>query len=82
MTPEEKRIVAKNWVRKIYRELGNTANMTSVDIISAIGPIDQWISDNQASFNTVLPEPFKTTATEAEKTLLFCFVAMKRANLI
>lgn len=41
-----------------------------------------WIADNQASFNTALPEPFKTTATLEQKTLLFCYVAMKRAGLI
>jgi hypothetical protein len=49
---------------------------------AAADATDTWITDNQTSFNTALPEPFKSTATSAQKTLLFCYVAMKRAGLI
>ena len=50
------------------------------DIRSAVNVADQWIEDNQAAFNATLPLPFRTAATAAEKTVLFCAVAAMREN--
>lgn len=52
------------------------------DLSAALNAADQWIEDNQASFNAALPLPFRTTATLTQKTLLFAYVAYRRAGLL
>lgn len=56
--------------------------VTKPDLRAAVDACDQWIEDNQASFNTALPQPFRGAATTAQKTFLFCYVAMRRAGLL
>jgi hypothetical protein len=51
------------------------------DLRSAVNATDQWIEDNAASYNAALPEPFRSEATAAQKTLLFCAVAAMRVSL-
>ncbi|MFG1683515.1 hypothetical protein ACGFNP_25325 [Nonomuraea sp. NPDC049269] len=43
---------------------------------------DSWIDGNSAAFNAALPQPFRGAATPAQKTLLFCYVAMRRHGLL
>lgn len=52
------------------------------DVRAAVDATDQWIEDNSAAFNTALPVTFRTNASLTQKTLLFCFVAMRRAGLL
>jgi len=54
--------------------------MLKTDIKAAVDATDQWIEDNQASYNTALPIAFRTNATLAQKTLLFCAVAAMRVS--
>lgn len=54
--------------------------ITKPDLVAAIAATDDWIESNQASFNTALPLPFRTAAGLPLKTLLFCYVAMRRAG--
>lgn len=56
------------------------AGVTKPDIKAAVDATDDWIDANQASFNTALPQPFRGTASLSVKTLLFCYVAMRRAG--
>lgn len=56
------------------------AGLTKPDLVAAIAATDDWIETNQSSFNTALPVPFRTTANLQFKTLLFCYVAMRRAG--
>lgn len=58
----------------------NWTGVTKAELRAAVDATDQWIDDNQASYNTALPQPFRSQATLVQKTLLFCFVAMRRAN--
>ena len=57
-------------------------SMTKPNVSAALDATDQWIEDNAASFNTALPLPFRTTATLAQKTVLFAYVAFRRAGLL
>lgn len=82
LTTEEQRQIAQKYVRRAYKEIADVADLATDDIIAAIQPTETWIADNQVSFNAVLSTTFKDTATTAQKTLLFCYVAMKRAGLI
>lgn len=55
-------------------------NIGKADLRAAVDATDTWINDNQGSYNTTLPNPFKTQATDAQKTLLFCCVAAMRVS--
>jgi len=67
------------WMRDSATTL---AVCTKTDLRNALNATDQWIEDNQSSFNTALPVTFRNNATQAQKTLLFCYVALRRAGLL
>lgn len=58
------------------------AGLIKPDIKAAIDATDDWIETNGTLFNAALPLPFRTTATLAQKTALFAFVAFRRAGLL
>lgn len=55
---------------------------TKDQLRAAVDATDSWIDSNAPSFNQALPVAFRTGASLAQKTLLFCFVAMRRAGLL
>jgi len=55
-------------------------NVTAPELRAAVDAADDWIEANQASFNAALPQPFRGAATTAQKTFLFCYVAMRRGG--
>lgn len=75
-------IVAKIWAEFHYVSQNATATMNVSDLQAAVSATDSWIDSNQSSFNNALPTTFKNTATLQEKTILFSYVAMRRAGLI
>jgi len=62
-------------------EIGWTWNITKAQISAAVDATDQWIDDNQAAYNTALPAAFRNNATQAQKTVLFCAVALMRIGI-
>ena len=68
--------VAIAWMRDNIESSG----FSKPDLSAAVNATDQWIEDNQTAFNTALPSAFRTSASLAQKTALFCFVAMRRAG--
>ncbi|MGH3658396.1 MAG: hypothetical protein ACRDUA_17215 [Micromonosporaceae bacterium] len=50
------------------------------ELQAAVNAIDDWIETNQAGLNGALPAAFRTSATLAQKTYVFCYVAMRRAG--
>ena len=67
--------IMRHWSRLL-----ESADFSNVDFKAAVDATDIWIDANQVSYNTALPNPFKTNATQAQKTLLFCVVAAMRVN--
>lgn len=61
---------------------GAFASLTKTDLRAAVNATDQWIDDNASSFNTAIPQPARGQLTTTQKTILFCFVAMRRAGLL
>ena len=59
-----------------------SASFTKTDLSAAVDATDGWIDTNAAAYNAALPLNFRTQATLLQKTVLFCFVAMKRAGLV
>lgn len=54
--------------------------LTKADLRAAVDATDQWIDDNASAFNTALPLAARTNLTAAQKTFLFCYVALRRAG--
>jgi hypothetical protein len=47
-------------------------------ILAAFTATDQWVDDNQASFNAALPEPAKSLMSSRQKVRMFMWVVKKR----
>lgn len=69
-------------IRDAIMRRRNIGAVTKPELAAAIAATDDWIDSNTASFNAALPLPFRTAATLDEKTVLFCYVALKRAGLL
>lgn len=74
---------ATNRLRVAYAWMRDNAepcafNKTALN--AAVNATDQWIEDNQAAFNAALPTAFRNNSSLTQKTILFCFVAMRRAG--
>jgi len=64
----------------LMRQEQISGNYSKADLRAALDATDAWIESNQASFNVALPQPFRNQATLEQKTLLFCYVALRRAG--
>lgn len=68
--------------RWFMRRNTEPCNYTKADLRAAIDACDTWVDSNATSFNQALPQPFRGQATPAQKTMLLCFVAMRRAGIL
>lgn len=59
-----------------------TMPVNKTDLRAAIDAADTWADSNQASFVTALPQPFRGASSAQQKTLLLCWVIMRRAGLL
>jgi hypothetical protein len=66
--------------RWFMRQNTEPCGFTKADLSAAVDATDAWIDSNAAAFNTALPQPFRGAASLTQKTLLFCYVAMRRAG--
>lgn len=64
------------------------AGITKVDLRAAIDAVDDWVEAAQGAlappvgFNGALPQPARSSLTAQQKTLLLCWVTMRRAGLL
>lgn len=72
----------RTWAHIMRQSGAFPPDVVKGDLRAALDATDTWIENNQGAFNAALPEPYKTAATAAQKTLLFCYVAMRRAGLL
>lgn len=55
--------------------------LSTSELLAAVNATDAWIDANQASFNSALPQAARDNLTAAQKTLLFCAVALARVDI-
>lgn len=67
----------QRWWSNAYESIG----FLKAEGRAAVDATDDWLDANQVSYNQALPAAFRGKATLAQKTLLLCLVAMKRAGL-
>lgn len=65
---------------KLDQALGQ--NFTKPNLVAAVSAVDAWATTNATSYNTALPDPFKSSATVAQKNLLLAYVCMRRAGVL
>jgi hypothetical protein len=66
------RLWSRNWT---------SIPISKAELLAAVEATDDWIETNQASYNAALPEAARTDLTTAQKTLLFCAVALARVDV-
>ena len=64
------------------RVLGAVTGLTKADLQAAVDATDTWIENNQSSYNVAIPQPARNNLTLTQKTLIFCYVAMRRAGIL
>ena len=51
------------------------------ELLAAVNATDTWIENNQSSYNSALPAAAQAGLNAAQKTLLFCAVALARVSI-
>jgi len=64
-----------------YSNLREEIDLSKAELRAAVDATDVWIDSNQASYNAALPVPAQTNLTLAQKTFLFCSVALMRVGV-
>ena len=68
------------WAQYMRDLPGPFGSASKADIRAAVDAVDEWVENNQTSYNTALPQPFRNQATTLQKSLLLCYVVMRRVG--
>lgn len=92
LSDSDRQSVTRTLIQKMFVEAGATATLSTADIKAAIDSIDDTFNAAASTLtqgqtvvqniNARLPEPFKGTATTAQKALAVAYVAMKIGGLV
>ena len=74
--------IGNHFMRTVAGLAAPLTGLLKADLRAAVDATDTWIDSNQTSFNTALPVAARNALTLPQKTLLFCFVAMRRAGVL
>jgi hypothetical protein len=68
------------WARLMrkYSTDGDSIGINKADLRAAINALDDFMDANAATINNALPEPAKSSLTQAQKALMLSFVVLKR----
>jgi hypothetical protein len=80
MSAEERRRVWAYLMRQ--GDPAAVPGVSKTDLRAAVDAADGWIEANSAAFNSALPAAYRTASTTPQKTMLLCWVAMRRAGLL
>lgn len=67
---------------RFMRDTTATIAISKPDLLAAVNATDDWIDANATAFNNALPTAAKNNLTAAQKTVLFMYVAARRAGLL
>ena len=79
--PAEDRLKIWRGIQRHWSQDREPIGISKPELRAAIDATDTWINDNQASFNNALPAAAKDNLTQAQKTLVFCTVALARVSI-
>jgi len=78
--PTDDRVRVWRGLNRATLLFGGVPGVVKSDLQAAVNATDDWIEANQASYNAALPATFRVNASAAQKTLLFCAVALARVS--
>ncbi len=78
LTNEQRQEIWAEYMSEISSDREALGAMTKAELRTALNAADDWVDTNQTSYNTALPEPFKTEATQSQKARLLAKVITKR----
>jgi hypothetical protein len=78
LSDDDRQRTSAQWQRDNAEPFG----LPKADLRAALDATDAWIQANDQNFNNALPQPFRGAASAEQKTLLFCYVAMRREGLL
>jgi hypothetical protein len=81
LTVQQQGDVARYWANVNFVSTQSTATFSLDQIQAAAASLDGAFDTTLSAAVAVIPAPF-STATAAQKTLLACYVLMKRAGVI
>lgn len=94
LSDSDRQDAARRWIAQFFVEPNATANLSHTDIAAAVAAID---ADLDAQVSTLgisgtatmlaalvglLPEPFKSGSSAAQKAAVYSYVFLKRAGVI
>lgn len=82
ITDAQARDCAADFAERIYVKPSLTANLPADAIKDAIAAQVTFIESNTTAINNAFPEPFKSTATVAQKRVAFGLAALKLSGLL
>jgi hypothetical protein len=86
--------LSRKWAQRMFVDAGATATMSYADVKAACDAFDAALDATVtslaftgtntllASLNNILPAPFKTAATAAQKAVLLSYVLLKRGGVL
>ena len=80
LSTEDRQRIWRGLMRLWSQERAAVA-IAKADLLAAVNATDTWIDDNQAGYNSALPEAARNGLTTAQKTLIFCAVALARVSI-
>lgn len=82
LSDADRNVALRIFVRKTYGELARRSDFDVAVLRTNIDNTDAFIESIQTSYNNSLTSGFRTSASLEEKTLMFCYVALRRAGVI
>lgn len=74
LSDADRREAWARWMRENQEEIG----IPKADLRAAVNAADQWVEDNQASYNSAIPQPARSAMTDKQKARLLFYVVDKR----
>lgn len=71
----------KVW-RAFMRLNAEATPYTKTQLKAAVDAADDWADTNASAYNTALPVAFRNNASTTQKSILLCYVIMRRAGLL
>lgn len=68
-------------LQRYWSRLFEEVDILDADVLAAVDATDDYIDSIQANYNNSLPTAAKNNLTTAQKTLLFCAVALARVSI-
>lgn len=81
LSAQDRQRVTNGLMRWWSKERELVAGCTSADLANAVNATDDYIDTIQTAYNLALPVVARNNLTVAQKTLLFCAVALARVSI-